>query len=459
MLAGVLLLAGAVGGGSIPRSLAAAEGVLPAPFLLVVALLLFVGAAAKSAQVPLQGWLPDAMLGPTPVSALIHSATMVAAGVFLVARFYPLFLAAGPALAVVAWVGVATALLGSLAALVEPDAKRTLAYSTMSQLGLMFVGLGAGSLVAGLLLLVAHALYKSLLFLTVGGVEHEVEGSEFERMGGLAYRMPGSFAASAVAAAALAGLPFTLALPPKDPALAAAWETAYSLFAVALLASLATALYSARILGLVFLGPPAPAARGAREAPPGLLLPTLTLALLLLLGGLANAAFLGYPLASLLGGEAPRVPVVTALALSVAVVGAGVGLWARRVWPEAVVWPSLRRLAPAAGSEFGLVHAYRVATRAGLMLVGWAGLFDRGVFDRAANWLAVKALRAVRWVGWFDLRRLDGAVCGFANGLLYLGQRVRVLQTGRIENYLLVIFLWGLAALVAGVVGSAMVGR
>jgi NADH-quinone oxidoreductase subunit L len=177
-LAGVLFLIGMVGNGRIDAILSAStHGKIVPGFLLALALLVFAGAAGKSAQFPFQGWSPDAVLGPTPVSALIHSATMVAAGVFLVARLYPLFLVAGPVLQVVAWVGVITALLGGAAALVESDLKRTLAYSTMSQIGLMFVGLGSGSLLAGVFLLLAQALYKVTLFLASGAIDHAVSST------------------------------------------------------------------------------------------------------------------------------------------------------------------------------------------------------------------------------------------------------------------------------------------
>jgi NADH-quinone oxidoreductase subunit L len=239
MLAGVLLLVQAIGGSDIGRALtAASSGDLSPSVLLIATLLIFAGAAGKSAQTPLQGWLPDAMIAPTPVSALLHSATMVAAGVFLVARLYPLFEAAALALSVVAWVGATTAVLGGAAALAQTDLKRTLAYSTLSQMGLMFVGLGAGSLIAGLALLIAHALYKATLFLAAGAVEREVHSREYRGLGGLARRMPVTFAAFVISAAALAGLPVSLALPSKDATLAAALGQSWALFAVALVAAI-----------------------------------------------------------------------------------------------------------------------------------------------------------------------------------------------------------------------------
>lgn len=478
LLAGVLLLIGTVGQGRIENVLAAVSSGKIAPgLLLVIALLLFTGAAGKSAQVPFQGWLPDAMLGPTPVSALLHSATMVAAGVFLVARLYPLFLVATPALAVVAWIGVITALLGGAAALVETDLKRTLAYSTMSQIGLMFVGLGSGSLLAGVLLLVAQAFYKATLFLASGAVDHVVKGTAFERMGGLLRRMPWTAVAFALGTAALAGLPVTLALPPKDPVLSAAWQANSMLFVATLLASLLTALYSARIFGLVFLGAPSPSAKQAHEAKPGLLMPLLIMAGMIPLALLADATLLQSPLATFLGARRPDVPIATWLALGIAVIGGTVGLWARFVWPRAVILPLFTRLRPVFAGEFGLQVLYRGVAAFGRWSTSALGLFDRGafgattdglvaaflsavrglgaldrsIFDAFAAAIASGTLKMVRISGRFDLRVIDASIVAWGKDLLAGSQRLRRLQTGRIENYLLVVFFWCLGVIALAV--------
>jgi NADH-quinone oxidoreductase subunit L len=482
LLAGVLLLIGTLGNGRIDSVLfASTHGQIASGLLLLIALLVLAGAAGKSAQFPFQGWLPDAMLGPTPVSALLHSATMVAAGVFLVARLYPLFLVAAPSLQVVAWAGGITALLGGAAALVERDVKRTLAYSTMSQIGLMFVGLGSGSLLAGVLLLVAQAFYKAALFLGSGAVDRAVEGTTFERMGGLVRRMPLTAVAFAISAAALAGLPVTLALPPKDPVLAAAWQANTALFVVAFVASILTALYSARIFGLVFLGKASEPASQAREAKKGLLIPLLVLTGLIPIGLLANAALLGGPLEHLLGGaSALDFPIVTLLALSIAVIGFAMGLWARQRWPAFISWPVFNRVVPLFTGEFGLKPLYAALTQFFFWLVERLGAFDRRffdttlngvvrgvlgfiracagidrrVFDAFADALASITLAAVRASGRFDVRRFDAAVRDIGEGFLTLGQRVRVAQTGRIENYLLAALAWGLGALAIAVLFS-----
>jgi len=451
-LAGVLLLISSVGNGRIDAILAAAtHGKIASGLLLTIALLLIAGAAGKSAQFPFQGWLPDAMLGPTPVSALLHSATMVAAGIFLVARLYPLFLAVGLALPLVAWMGVITALIGGAAALVERDVKRMLAYSTISQIGLMFVGLGSGSLLAGIFLLVAQALYKATLFLAAGAIDHAVEGTAFERMGGLARRMPLTAIAFALGTAALAGLPVTLALPPKDPVLAAAWQANGLLFVAALVASILTALYSARAFGLVFLGVPSQSAQKAREANKGLLIPLLVMAALVPLGLMVDAPLLGRPLDQLLGTVLPEVPTATILALSVTIIGVLVGLWARRTWPASIEWPALRVVVPLFLGEFGLKALYRVLSQLGFVVVKGFGAFDRQVFDAFAGGLARATLALVRASGRFDAQWIDAAVKDVGEGILALGQRVRGVQTGRIENYLLLVMVWGLGVIALAV--------
>lgn len=500
MLAGVLVLVADAG----TSELAPIIGRAPRGGLALAvpaAVLVLAGAAAKSAQVPFQGWLPDAMVGPTPVSALLHSATMVAAGVFLIARLHPLFVTVPGALAAVAWIGMATALVGAFAALVEPDLKRTLAYSTMSQIGLMFVALGAGSVVAGVLLLVAQALYKALLFLAAGAVQHAVGGTEFARMGGLGRRMPAIAVAFTVGALALAGVPVTLALPAKDPALAAAWDANTALFVGALVAALLTAAYSARMVALVFLAPPSDRERQLHEPPRGLIAPVVALAVLVPLGLLADATLLGRPLSTFLAAGAPESAAVTAMGLLAAGAGLAIGLGAWSRWPRAIVWPPLERVAPGVTSELGLRWLYGATAQLAMTIsaavgavdrvmfdpaaaglarsvdraVGFAGAVDRALFDRTATqlahgarrairlagaadasvfdagatWLAKAALRAIHAVRGFDAARVESAALALARTALSAGRGARALQTGRIENYLLPAFVWALALFAA----------
>jgi NADH-quinone oxidoreductase subunit L len=423
-----------------------------------VAALIVVGAAAKSAQVPFQGWLPDAMAGPTPVSALLHSATMVAAGAFLLARLFPLLAGVPGVLPAVAWIGVATSLLGGAVALVSEDLKRTLAYSTMSQLGFMWLAIGSGSVAAGLLLLVTHALYKALLFLVAGAVGQARGGTEFSRLGGLARPMMLTFVVALLPLAALAGLPITLALPPKDPALAAALHESGALFAASLCASFLTAFYAARILWLTFL---AKAPRQGVRHPAGPMRAGMAaLWFLLPLALLANASVLGMPLAHLLGSDVPESSTSAVLAIGIALLGVAVGLLVGRRRGSSAEW------APGAWvlrGELGLVRAYETVTAVVFGLVRAAERIEKLIFAPVAERLARGALRIVGGLDRIDARVLaqgavsvarhtldvaraasyaegkgiDGAVREGARALLGATDGARAAQTGRIENYLL----------------------
>ena len=220
----------------------------------VISLLLFMGAVGKSGQLPLHVWLPDAMEGPTPVSALIHAATMVAAGVFLVARTIPLF-EAGDTLPVVAWVGALTALVAAFIALGQYDLKRILAYSTVSQLGLMMVGLGVAGVSVGMFHLLTHAFFKALLFLGAGSIIHGChEEQDIRKMGGVWKTMRVTTLAYLCGTAALVAFPFTSGFFSKDEILAGAWATNPPVFWIAALASLLTAIYMTRQCMYVFPG-------------------------------------------------------------------------------------------------------------------------------------------------------------------------------------------------------------
>ncbi|MFT5710333.1 MAG: NADH-quinone oxidoreductase subunit L [Halioglobus sp.] len=231
-----------------------AGGTLP---VLATALLLG-GAVGKSAQLPLHTWLPDAMAGPTPVSALIHAATMVTAGVYLIARTHELFLLAPATMQAIAWLGVATVLLAAFAALAQNDIKRILAYSTISQIGYMFLALGVGAFSAGIFHLMTHAFFKALLFLGAGAVIHCLHHEHnIFKMGGLRTRLPVVFASFLIGSAALAALPFTSGFYSKDSILLAAWalpDIGPTLWAGGLLGALLTAIYSFRLVFIVFFG-------------------------------------------------------------------------------------------------------------------------------------------------------------------------------------------------------------
>ena len=237
---------------------AAAHWEVGHPMAILATALLLGGAVGKSAQIPLQTWLPDAMAGPTPVSALIHAATMVTAGVYLIARTHALYLLAPPVMTAVALIGLATLLLAAFAALNQNDIKRILAWSTISQIGYMFLGLGVGAWAAGIFHLMTHAFFKALLFLAAGAVLHCLHHEhDIRKMGGLRSRLPLVFISFLIGAAALAALPLTSGFFSKDQIVLAAFEVpglGPTLWAGALLGAFLTGLYSFRLVFVVFFG-------------------------------------------------------------------------------------------------------------------------------------------------------------------------------------------------------------
>src|SRR5215469_9560981 len=291
-------------------------------FVTVVALLIFCGAVGKSAQFPLHVWLPDAMEGPTPVSALIHAATMVAAGVYMLVRVAFVIQSSQTALFVIAWIGTITALIAALIATQQNDIKRILAYSTLSQLGYMVMAVGLASNNAAMFHLFTHAFFKALLFLAAGSVivmlHHE---QNIWKMGGLRRKLPVTFVTFVVGALALIGCPPFSGFFSKDAILAVAYERNAPIFIVALFTALLTAFYVIRMLTIVFFSDPrSDSAREGRESPPVMTTPLVVLAILATLGGFAFFArnFLTLPTEKEAGA---LVPVLAIVALIV-----GVGL-------------------------------------------------------------------------------------------------------------------------------------
>jgi len=268
----------------------APEGAIAA--LTGVTLLLLLAATGKSAQIPLFVWLPDAMEGPTPVSALIHAATMVTAGVYMIARSHPLFELAPTTMTVVAWIGALTALMAASIAIVQTDLKRILAYSTISQLGYMFLGVGVGAYTAGIFHLMTHAFFKALLFLTAGSVMHAMHGElNIDLMGGLKKKMPKTYWQFLIGAAALAGFPLLAGFWSKDAILYETFLTSPLLWGVGIFTALLTAFYSFRAVFRAFHGQPrSEHAEHAHEQPPGMTFPLWFLVL-----GALFAGYLGLP--------------------------------------------------------------------------------------------------------------------------------------------------------------------
>lgn len=255
-----------------------------------MAVLIFLGAVGKSGQFPLHTWLPDAMEGPTPISALIHAATMVAAGVYLVARTYPIFLASEAALHVVAYVGAFTAIFAACIALTQQDIKRVLAYSTISQLGYMMMALGIEAYAAGIFHLFTHAFFKALLFLAAGCIIHMLQEQNIFKMGGLFRRMRMTGWTFLIGALALSGIFPLSGFWSKDAILAAAYDADPVLFWIGLITAFLTALYMARLFFLVFTGSPAAQSKAAKaeEAPAVMTVPLIILAIFSIGAGFVN---------------------------------------------------------------------------------------------------------------------------------------------------------------------------
>ena len=403
------------------QNAAAAMPVETAHFGVVsaICLLLFVGAIGKSAQIPLYVWLPDAMEGPTPVSALIHAATMVTAGVYMVGRNAVLFSHAPMVMEIVAIVGVLTALMAASIGLVQYDIKRVLAYSTISQLGYMFLAVGVGAFGAGIFHLTSHAFFKALLFLAAGGVMHALGGeTDMRRMGGLARRLPRTAGAFAIGALALAGIPPLSGFFSKDLILSDAFRVVPGLWGVGLVAAGVTSVYIVRAFALTFLGASSldtsltRTSLGAHEAahdpPPVMAAPTWILAGLTALGGVLGWSFthpgilerflqpvLAAGSAVYDAGQVSRVreAALVAVSVAVAVLSAWLGwlLYVRRT--VRLASPGLHRLLQDQYVE----HAYEAAVVApSRALARAAAVGDRSVIDAAVTGVAASIGRAGR---------------------------------------------------------------
>lgn len=428
------------------------------------ALLLLVGAMGKSGQVPLHTWLPDAMEGPTPVSALIHAATMVAAGVFLVARTHPIFGLGGETglpLAATAWIGGLTALYAACVALGQNDIKRILAYSTVSQLGFMMVALGTGGVGAAMFHLIAHAFFKALLFLSAGSVIHGChDEQDIRRMGGLRHAMPMTFVAYAVGMMALAGFPFVFSgFWSKEAVLHSAkvWPGGYGPFLLAVCAALLTAFYMTRQALLVFFGKPRePGVHHPHESPPVMLVPLYVLA-----AGAVLLAVVGTPAwpwlekwvegkaAEVHGGALLEGGSLVLIALSLALVTVGVtASWLVYRFPSGdsrAPDPLERRLGKAwgfLGTGMGFDAAYDRYIIANLARLGaLAERVERSFFVP----LMALAEGVIKWFGRGTGRLDQGAINrGFDGACGEMKERalsVSAAQAGRPQGYLRMIGL------------------
>ncbi len=430
------------------------------PLLTVAAVLIFGGAVGKSAQFPLHTWLPDAMEGPTPVSALIHAATMVAAGVYLVARAYTLFFASPghEALLVVAYIGGVTALMAATIGVVQDDIKRVLAYSTISQLGLMMLGLGVGGYTAGMFHLMTHAFFKALLFLGAGSVIHAMHTNDIKEMGGLARVMPSTYWTFLIGTLALSGVfPFA-GFWSKDEILLEALHRNSALFAMGALTSFLTAFYMFRVIFYTFTGTLRSHHAHPHESPA-----VMTLPLGVLAAFSAVVGFVGLPI----GGESPihaflhfkgveAVPFSVGLALaSLGIAGAGILAAAAVYHWKTVPASTLRR---AAGPLYTLVarkyffdELYAVAIVLPTVWIARAlRTFDIYVIDTLVNLVGYAGVALARFYRAFDLTVVDGTVNLIGWIVKALGGTLRYVQTGRTQNYLLAIALGVIVLLAAG---------
>jgi len=380
----------------------------------LVTFFIYLGAAGKSAQFPFHVWLPDAMEGPTPVSALIHAATMVTAGVYLLFRTSFLFQQTPDVLAAVGWIGAFTALLAATLACVQSDIKRVLAYSTVSQLGYMMAAIGAGFAGAGFLHLLTHGIFKALLFLAAGAVIHAVGSNDIHAMGGLARRMPQTFIVFLVGTLSLAGIPFFAGFFSKEEILGAAWVGGLTVpFGMLVLAAFLTAFYMFRVVFIAFLGVPAAAPAGH--------------------GGHGDA-------------HAHDAPAIMALPLwLLAALAMGIGIWFSVAHPEAGFaapgWLTPLAVGVAVG---GIAFAWLVY---GLRAISGDRLFERLAWIGEAAverfWLddlfAVIYRRVIlgvsRSIGWADRYIVDGILNVLSAWTLTAGDRLRRIQTGQAQDY------------------------
>ncbi|HET7676317.1 MAG TPA: NADH-quinone oxidoreductase subunit L [Candidatus Limnocylindrales bacterium] len=435
------------------------DGALSPMAVTVMALLLFAGAVGKSAQFPLHVWLPDAMEGPTPVSALIHAATMVNAGVYMVARTSPIFAQAPTAMVVVAAVGIFTAILAASIALTQNDIKRVLAYSTLSQLGYMFAALGVGAFTAAIFHLMTHGFFKGLLFLGSGSVIHAVhEEQDMNRMGGLWRKIPQTHLTMLIAALAISGFPLLSGFFSKDEILGEAFKTGfYWVWGIGVVVAALTAFYMFRLMGKTFYGPShvdPHVEPKVHESPPVMTLPLWLLAVPTLILG----ALIGFPpedgflhgwlepvfheAREALGHHAASFQffgidgVLMAVSIAAGLLGILVAVRFFGLLPlfgrEAAPRPALvERL------TFKLRPLYTAS-------------YHKWWFDELNDLLFVRiggVVAHAMW--WFDVHVIDGAVNGIGWLTQQSGRQVRQVQTGRVQNYAFFIAL-GLLVMAGG---------
>mgnify|MGYP005829912353 CR=1 FL=1 len=408
-------------------------GAISAGMLTLIAILIFIGAMGKSGQFPLHSWLPDAMEGPTPVSALIHAATMVAAGVYLVASLFPLFNASETALMTVAIVGAFTAIFAASIGLVQKDIKRVLAYSTVSQLGFMMLALGSAGYVAGVFHLTTHAFFKALLFLAAGSVIHAVHTQNIDEMGGLWKKMRTTGILFLIGTLAITGVPLFSGFFSKEEILLAAWVNGNPfLFLLALIAAFFTAFYMFRLFFLVFTGDARADQRHVHESPSVMTIPMIVLGVLAVVAGYMNTPWFGHFLGDWLTEgttlygpshiEGPKWIMAAAILVSIAGIGFAYLIYFRR---------SIARETFSQGAP----HLYGI-------------LRNKYFVDEIYNMTFVYGTRVISlFLKYIDEFLVHGTMKGIAAASQQIGRLGAKVQNGQTQTYGAVAFV-GLAILI-----------
>lgn len=423
----------------------AESGALPVAGLSIITFCIYLGAMGKSAQFPLHVWLPDAMEGPTPVSALIHAATMVTAGVYLLLRLEWLFALTPDVLVIVAWIGAFTALLAAILACVQDDIKRVLAYSTVSQLGYMMTAIGAGFATAGFFHLLTHGIFKALLFLGAGAVIHAVHSNDLQHMGGLARRMPQTAILFLIGTLSLAGMPLFGGFLSKEEILGAVWAGGLvGPFAMLMLVAFLTAFYMFRVVFLAFFGPSAPAhaasaaphshdVGGGRDhshvphdPPISMALPLWILALLSVAIGLYF---------TVAGPALPFGPTEAEFHAPAWLMPSAVGVAAAGIL---LAWLTYQR---------GTINAASLASA--FAPIRYAAIRKFWLDDMFEALYGRVLLGFSRLVGWFDRYIVDGVLNVVSAWTLTSGDDLRTMQSGRAQDYvygvavgLVVLLIW-----------------
>jgi NADH-quinone oxidoreductase subunit L len=437
-------------------------GQLPHEWQIAIALLILAGAVGKSAQFPLHVWLPDAMEGPTPVSALIHAATMVNAGVYLVARCNPIFGTVPEVMVVVAAIGIFTAILAASIAFTQNDIKRVLAYSTLSQLGYMFASLGVGAWTAAIFHLMSHGFFKGLLFLDSGSVIHAVgDEQDMRRMGGLWRRIPVTYVTMLVGALAISGIPPLAGFFSKDEILGGAYKAGFLwVWAIGFVVAGMTAFYMFRLMGMTFWGPShvdPEVAHHVHESPRSMTVPLVLLAIPSALLGLA----IGYPPESGLLHQWLSPVFEATIAASGRTEAAynffgldgqlAIATTALVALAIVVAWRLFGVEIPILGLRAQpRPERVRAISSAPVMRLLYRGSAAKWWFDDINDFLFVRlGGRLADACSWFDRTIIDGTVNGLGQLTIAAGLRLRRTETGRVQNYALGIAI-GLVALAVG---------